>query len=94
MSTNLAGENVLIDDVCLARMTGLYPGGPAAAIFSGATPFLTGDGWDIATTNDRGGASYGGTFQTLFLKFFQQPTFLLPSLADTNETQADTLITS
>lgn len=94
MSTQLAGGNVLVDDACFARMTLAYPGGPVLAVFSGATPFLSGDGWDIVTTNDRGGASYGATWQTLFLRLFGQSSFLLPSDAGGTETQADTLITS
>ncbi|VTS08133.1 hypothetical protein [Gemmata obscuriglobus] len=70
MSTALTGAAVRIDDVCLTPLTAAYQGGPGLAIFSGATPFLKTDAWTAAATNNRGGASYGATFQCLLDRFF------------------------
>lgn len=93
LSTALAGGTVLVDDVCMAPLVAAYPGGPGLRVFPGVTPFKIGDGWTIATTNNRGGASYGATFQTLFDRLFGMvaQNQLLPY--DASPTHADTLIT-
>lgn len=94
VSTALTGANVLIDDVCLTPMTAAYVGGPGLAVFSGAVPFVRGDTWTVAGTNDRGGASYGATFLTLLDRFFgiRASGLLFPT--DASPTIPDSLITA
>lgn len=92
LSTALAGADVLLDDVCCAPLAAAYPAGPGLAVFAGATPFKAGDTWAVAVTNDRGGASYLATFQSLFYRLFGDPLSLLPSAG--SPTLADTLITA
>lgn len=94
LTTNLAGGNVLADDICLAPVTNFYQGGPGFAVFSGATPFVTGDAWNVTVTNDYGGASYLGTFQTGFDRIFNMKALnlLLPSTG--SNLIANTLITA
>lgn len=91
VSTGLTGADVLLDDVCFARYAPLYLGGPSAVLYSGSTPFETGDEWAPVFTNDRGGASFGATWQTLVLRLFQTPGLLLPYSGSPNI--ADSLIT-
>ncbi len=81
ISTGLTGADLYIDDVCMAAMTGAYPGGPGFSVFGGNTPFAAGDGWDITTTNDAAGESYLSTWQFLFDRLFstRQSSLLLPS---------------
>lgn len=95
LSTALSGANFLMDDVAMSRVTAAYPGGCSAVIFSGATPFVAGDGWNWTATNDRGGATYLATFQALFDRFFnmKQNGLLLPSTSGV-ATQPDTKITA
>lgn len=93
LSTALSGADVLVDDVCLAPMVTAYPGGPRVAVFSGATPFQVGAGWEVTTTNDRAGAAYGATWQTEFLRLTGDPTYLLPSTSG-SPTLPDDLIVS
>lgn len=85
----------LLDHLAMTPVTSPYAGGPGIAVFGGSTPFRTGDGWTVATTNDRGGASYGATFQQLFDRLFGARAIglLLPSSAG-SPSIADTLITS
>lgn len=95
MTTALTtGRYANIDRVCIAPVSVPYSGGPGICVFSGATPFVVGDGWSLAVANNRGGATYGATFQTLFDRFFDMRNLgaVLPS--DASPTQADTLITS
>jgi hypothetical protein len=94
ISTALAGADVYMDDLCLAPVTTLYSGGPGLVVFSGATPFVTGDFFTVATTNDRGGASYLATFQSLFDRLFDMrgAGVLLPSSGSPSVN--DSLITS
>lgn len=94
MSTALAGDSVFVDDICLARMQPTYSGGFFYSVFSGATNFVNGDGWSIVTTNNRAGASFLATFQSLFDRLLpmRQNGFLLPSAAV--GTILDTLITA
>lgn len=94
MSTALAGANVRLDSLAMGIVTPMYTGGPGFAIFSGAVPFVSADGWSIANTNDQGGESYAATFQSGFQRLFDMRTMglLLPS--DGSPTIANTLITS
>lgn len=89
VSTALVGGNVLIDDACFAAVTAAYPGGFGFVVFSGATPFVKNDGWDVTPTNDRAGQLYGATWQTLFDRLFGMrglnqllPTGATPTLPD------------
>lgn len=88
-------KNVLFDWAAMCRAQSLYPGGPNVAVFSDpAAPVEAGpdpDGFTLTFTNNRGGASYGATFQTLFSRLFQTPTLILPY--DASPSFADTLIT-
>ncbi len=89
-----SGTNIFIDRLAMGTISALYTGGPGAAIFSGNVPFIQGDGWNVTTTNNRGGSSNMGTFQALFDRLFNMRSLglLLPSSA--SPTIADTLITS
>ncbi len=88
-------SSVFIDHCALTEMTELYPDGPWAAIFSGAAAFtkgasqVLGDSFTVTVTNDR-----AGEFQEWFDRNFDMRTkgLLLPSVTDTSETQADSLI--
>lgn len=93
LSTVLAGADLLVDGVCLVRMTAGYPGGPALAAFSGATPFAVNDGWELSTANDRAGSAYLSTWQALFDRLFgmRQLGLLLPTSG--SPTVGDDLIT-
>lgn len=83
------GESAYIDDVTLAKATQLYTGGPFAAIFSGATKFITNDIFHAAITND-----FGGQYQTCFEQFFGMRSMglQLPSDASGSETIGDSSI--
>jgi hypothetical protein len=85
-----SGTNIFIDRLAMGTISALYTGGPGAAIFSGNVPFIQGDGWNVTTTNDRGGSSNMGTFQALFDRLFNMralglllPSSGLPTIADT-----------
>lgn len=94
LSTILAGANFLMDDIVMTRLTAMYAGGPGFAVFSGATPFVALDGWNITDTNNRAAASYLATFQSLFDRMYGMRAMnqLLPYSG--GPTQADTKITS
>jgi hypothetical protein len=94
VSTALTGADVFIDDFCVTPLTAVYTGGPGVAVFSGATPFVTGDTWTLTQTNDRGGSTYSATFQALFDRFFSARSLglLLPSSG--SPSIADSLISS
>ena len=94
LTTALTGASFVVDDICMAPMTAMYTGGPSFAVFSGATPFVGGDGFAIRFTNNHGGASNLATFQTGFARLFPmaQMGILLPS--DTPGTVPNTLITA
>ena len=83
LSTALTGANFVVDSACFGKVTAAYPGGFGLCVFSGSTPFVKNDGWNITTTNNRAGASYGATFQTLFDRIFGMRTLnmLLPTSA-------------
>lgn len=87
------GSNLFIDELAMAEMTPLYQGGPQIAIFAGAVPFVVNDAFTLTMANNRNGASYGATFQTLFDRFFgtRQLGLILPYSA--SPSFADTLIT-
>jgi hypothetical protein len=94
ISAAITGANVYLDHSALAAVTAMYTGGPGMSVFSGATPWVGGDGWTVTNANDYGGASYCATFQTDFDRVFDMKTLgmLLPSSG--TPTIADTLITS
>lgn len=84
ISTDLTGDNVLIDDICMAPLTAMYTGGPGFVIFSGATQFTRDDGWELDVDNDRPEflASWQGLFDRLF--GMRQFGLLLPSSGSPN----------
>jgi hypothetical protein len=88
------GGDLILDHFAACRLNASYAGGPGWATFAGSADWRTGDGASVVATNDRGGASNLGTFQTLFDRLFnmRQLGLLLPSNA--SPTIADTLITS
>lgn len=96
ITTALAGANLYMDEVCFTQPTNLYLGGPSIALFSNpADPYEAGpdpDGYTLTFTNNRGGASFGATFQTLVNRLFQTPELILPY--DPAPTILDTLITA
>lgn len=94
LTTALAGGDVLLDWAAMRTTTRAYRGGPELAIFDGSTPFLAGDGWDVAATNNWGGSTHGATFQLLFDRFFgtRSAGITLPSAG--SPTIADALITA
>lgn len=94
ISTDLSGDNVLIDHGAMAAMTAAYPGGYGWKVFSGATPFVTGDGWTVTAANNRAGENYGATFQTLFDRFFGMRSLGLLLPYDGTPSQPDTKITA
>lgn len=89
-----AGTNLYLDHLCLAKMVRLYAGGPYVRAMGGATPFAVGDGWTLAVTNDRGGASLNATFHALFDRLFDLRGLGIRLPTDGTPTIADTLITS
>lgn len=92
-STAFTGGDVLIDRLSLVAPSA-YAGGYGFAAFSGATKFVVGDGWTVAATNDRGGATYCATFQALFERLFgmSRMGLVLPSVAGGGETISDSLL--
>lgn len=96
ISTDLAGANLFMDWAAFCRPTNLYAGGPNVAVFSEpAVPIEAGpdpDGFQITFTNDRAGASFGATFQTLVNRLFQAADLILPYSGSPDF--ADTLITN
>lgn len=91
ISTAMSGGSTLyIDHLAMAAVSDPYRGGPGVAVFGGSVPFAELDGWSVAVTNDRGGASLNGTFQALFDRLFdmrgkrlQLPSNAVPTIADT-----------
>lgn len=72
--------NLFVDTLALGLTTQVYAGGPSVAVFSGSDNFYKPDNFTAAITNDRGGASNGKTFQTLYNRMFgmSQLGLLLP----------------
>jgi hypothetical protein len=95
ITTALAGANLYMDWVAAAVPTNLYPGGPNVTLYSNpAAPFEAApdpDAYTLTFTNNRGGATYGATWQTLISRLFQTPGLILPYSGA--PTILDTLIT-
>lgn len=49
------GTSVYFDEMAIVLGTELYPSGPYASAFAGATAAVKGDNWTLACTNDRAG---------------------------------------
>lgn len=95
LSTALSNAvNLFLDHLAFGAMTPLYAGGPSAAVFAGATDWAAGDFFAVASTNNRGGASYLATFQALFDRLFDMRSLGLVLPSDASPTLADTLITA
>lgn len=95
LRVSVAGDNdFLIDDVAMGGLFAPYRASPGYAVFAGATPWAIGDGWDATVANNRAGASYGATFQTLFDRLFGTAAAGVIVPYSGTETQADTLITA
>lgn len=96
ITTALAGANLLMDYACWTLPSNCYAGGPNVAVFSNPeSPFEASadpDAFTLTFTNDRGGASYGATWQTLINRLFQTPGLILSYSGAPNI--ADSLITS
>lgn len=88
------GSTLRIDECVLTPMVYPYAGSIGIAVVGGSTAFATGDRWNLAVTNNRGGASNNATFQALFERLFGMTQFGLVLPSDASPTQADTLITS
>jgi len=94
-SVAFTGGSVDIDRVAMVAPAP-RASGFGYAVFSGATKFVVGDGWTVASTNDRASATYpSGTWQSLFEILFgmSQLGLLLPSTTGA-ETVLDSLITA
>lgn len=72
-----------VDHVALFALKYHYPGGPALGIVAGNRPWREGDSLEVTVTNDRAGALFGYTWQSVFDRFFgNRPNFLyLPTSA-------------
>lgn len=96
ITTALAGANLYMDWAAFGVPTNFYVGGPNVIAFSNpAAPVEAGpdpDGFTITTTNNRGGASFGATMQTLVSRLYQTPDLILPYSATPNI--SDGLITT
>jgi hypothetical protein len=67
----VTSEAVYADALAMAEVAPfLYPGGPGLAVFAGSVPFMSGDSWDVTTTNNQNGQTYGATWQRVFDRFF------------------------
>lgn len=92
ITTALTGSNVFVDDVCFAKMTALYAGGPLIAIFSGSTNWINADRYTLTMANNRGTASYGGTFQAFFDRMYGMRDMKLQLPYNASPTVSDSLI--
>ena len=83
-----AAGRIYLDDLTLARVSPLYPGGPVICTVKSQFD-STGDGWLVESTNDRAGG-----FQTHFERAFgmRNLSLQLPSKSDGSETISDALI--
>lgn len=88
---------IFFDHMALTPLTAAYNGGPGLAVFAGDVAALAGDGFTVTTTNNRGGSTYGASFQTLFDRLFSMrnmnapaglllPTNAVPTIPDTEIT--------
>lgn len=106
ITTPVAGGNVNLAWAAMGQVqssgqsggiVNIYPGGPNIAVFSrpdaafeaGPNP----DTFFVTFTNDRAGATFGATMQTLMSRLFQTPSLILPNTGGA-PTIADTLITA
>lgn len=96
ISTALAGASLYMSWGAFSLPTNLYSGGPNLSVFSNPqAPFEANpdpDGFTLTFTNNRGGASYGATFQTLWNRLYQTPGLILPYSG--SPSYADSLITN
>ena len=79
-----SGRKVFFDQLALAPMAEIYPGGPMLAALTGSLPLQTGDTWAVAVTNDRAGllrewCNRNFQMDTLGLLF---PTSSTPTIPD------------
>ena len=75
-----AGDSVYLDEMAVALGNELYPGGPFVQAFSGRTPAVNGDKWDLTASNTRAGTVHewsGRVFQ------LASKRLLLPSTGTT-----------
>jgi len=96
ITTAVSGGNLFMDWLSMAVPTSLYIGGPALCVFSNpAAPYVNGvtpDGYTVALSNDKGGATYWcANWQNFFWQLFQNSTYQLPYSG--SPTIANTLIT-
>lgn len=83
-----SGKNAFIDDVAFAEATSLYSGGPAVAVFAGATNCILADKYTVAITNTMGAvASWCERFFSLNAK-----QLIIPYDSAAGETIADSVI--
>lgn len=87
-------KNTFIDHMAVTPLTATYPGGPGVAVFSGATPFASGDKFSLVTTNDYGGATRTATFHWLLERLLGIRAMGLLFPSSSTPDVADTLITS
>lgn len=67
LSTAMTSTEVLnIDDLQISEATRLYTGGPYASIFTGDTPFATGDTFELEFTNSLGTGSFARSLDRVF----------------------------
>lgn len=85
------GGAAILDHMAASPPVALYTGGPSVSVYGGATPANVTDGWTVTATNDRGGATYGLTWQSVWGRLFGFDSLLPSSGAPT---VLDTLITS
>ena len=74
------GDSVYLDEMAVALGNELYPGGPFVQAFSGRTPAVNGDKWDLTASNTRAGTVHewsGRVFQ------LASKRLLLPSTGTT-----------
>ncbi len=79
-----SGRQVFFDQLALAPMVEIYPGGPLLAALTGSLSLQTGDTWGVAVTNDRAGllrewCNRNFQMDTLGLLF---PTSSTPTIPD------------
>lgn len=94
VSTTPVSGNLYIDHFAAAPLTALYDGGPGVAVFAGSVAWFSGDGWTVAMTNNRAGATYLSTWNAFFDKLFAMRSLGLMLPTSGAPTIADTLLTS
>jgi hypothetical protein len=81
--------SVYLDEVYLGEMTEAYVDGPSVIVFNGGTDWLAGDLATVTVTNDRAGLIHEWLNRLLGLR---GERLLFPTVTDTSETQADSLV--